>query len=79
MMEVFYLVFSDTVGFPGGSVVKNPSAMLEMWIQSLCWEDPLEKEKAPHSSILAWDVQWAEEPGRLQSMGSQKSRTQLSD
>ena len=42
-------------------------------------EDPLEKEMATHSSILAWEISWTEELGRLQSMGSQKSRTQLSE
>ena len=40
-----------------------------MWIQSLDWEDPLEKEMAIHSSILAWEMPWPEEPGELQSMG----------
>ena len=61
----------DTVnaGFPGGSVVKNPPAMQEMWVQSLGWEDPLEKGMAAHSSILAWKIPWAEEPGGLQSTG----------
>ena len=49
--------------------------MQEMWIQSLGWEDPLDKEMATHSSILVWEIPWAEEPGRLQSMGSQKSLT----
>ena len=49
--------------------------MQEMWIQSLGWEDPQDKEMANHSSILAWEIQWTEEPGRLQSMGSQKSLT----
>ena len=49
--------------------------MQEMWIQSLAWEDPLDKEMATHSSILVWEIPWAEEPGRLQSMGSQKSLT----
>ena len=48
-------------------------------IQSLGWEDPLEKEMATHSSILAWRIPWTEEPGGLQSMGSRKSWTQLSD
>jgi len=47
------------------------------WVQSLGQEDPLEKEMAAHSSILAWKILWIEESGRLQSMGSQKSRTQL--
>ena len=42
--------------------------MQEMWIQSLGWEDPLEKEMATHSSMLAWKIPWTEEPGRLQSM-----------
>ena len=53
--------------------------MQETWAQSLGWEDPLEKEMATHSSILAWEIPWTEEPGELQSMGSQKSWTQLSD
>ena len=43
-----------------------------MWIQSLDWEDPLEKEMATHSSILAWRIPWTEKPGGLQSMGSQR-------
>ena len=55
-------------------MVKNPPAMLETWIQSLCWEDPLDKEMATHSSILAWKILWTEEPGRLQSMESQRVR-----
>ena len=49
-------------------LVKNLSAMQETWVQSLGWADPLEKEKATHSSILAWEVTWTEEHGRLQSM-----------
>ena len=48
-------------------------AMQETWVQSLIREDPLEKEMASHSSILAWRIPWTEEPGRLQSMGSQES------
>ena len=48
--------------------------MQETQVQSLGWEDPLEKEVAAHSSILAWKIPWTEEPGRLQSMGSQKSQ-----
>ena len=58
--------------------VKNLPAMQETWVQSLSWEDPMEKEMATHSSILACKIPWTEEPGRLQSMGSQ-SRTQLND
>jgi len=56
-------------------VVKNPPAMQEMWVQSLGWEDPLEKEMATHSSVLAWEIPWSEDPGGLQSMRSEKSRT----
>ena len=55
--------------FPGGSVVKNPPAKQEKWVRSLGQEDPLEKEMATHSSILAWEIPWAEKPGRPQSMG----------
>ena len=51
--------------------------MQETQVQSLGWEDPLEKEVAIHSSILAWEIPWTEEPGGLQSMESQKSQTQL--
>jgi len=48
-------------------MVKNPPAMREAWVGSLGWEDPLEKGRATHSSILAWRIPWTEEPGRLQS------------
>ena len=58
--------------FPGGSVVKNPPATQEMWVRSLGQEDPLEKEMATHSSILAWRIPRTEEPGGRQSMGSQR-------
>ena len=51
--------------FPGGSVVKNLPAMQEIRVLSLGWEDPLEKEMATHSSILAWRIPWTEEPGVL--------------
>ena len=61
-----YLYLKD---FLGGSAVKNPPAMHEMWVQSLGKEDPLEKEMVTHSSILAWEIPWTEEPGGLQSMG----------
>jgi len=50
-----------------------------MQFQTLGWEDSLEKEMATHSSILTWEIPWAEEPGRLESMGLQKSWTQLSN
>ena len=61
--------------FPGGSVVKNCLSVQKTWAHSLIWADPLGKEIATHSSILAWECPWREEPGRLQYMGLQKSRT----
>ena len=77
----------DPERFPGEGIgnpslvaqtVKHLSAMQETQVQSLGWEDPLEKEMAAHSSVLAWKIPWTAEPGRLRSMGSQ-SRTRLSD
>ena len=62
------------VGFPGGSVVKNLPAVQDLWVWSLGWGDPLGKEMAIHSSILAWRIPWTEEPSGLQSMGSQRIR-----
>ena len=50
--------------------VKDLPAVQEMWVQSLGWEDPLEKGMVTHSSILAWRIPWTEEPGGLQSKGS---------
>ena len=64
--------FEPGLGFPGGSVGKNLPAMRETRVRSLSWEDPLEKEMATHSSTLAWKIPWTEEPGGLQSMGSQR-------
>ena len=52
-------------------MLRNRLPMQETQVQSLGWEDPLEKEMATHSHILAWKTPWTEEPGRLQSMGSQ--------
>ena len=52
--------------------VKRLPTMWKTWVRSLGQEDPLEKEMATHSSILAWKIPWTEEPGRLQSMGSQR-------
>ena len=60
------------MGFPGGSDSKSPPAMQEMQVQSLGQEDPLEKGLATHSSILAWRIPRAEEPGGLQSLESQR-------
>ena len=62
-----------------GLVLKNLPAMQETQVQSLGWEEPLEKEMATHSSILAWEIPQTQEPGGLQSMGLQKSQTQLSN
>ena len=66
--------FNSAEGFPAGSAVKNLHAIQETCIQSLGKEDPLEKEMATHSNILAWEIQWTEEPGGSQSMGSQRVR-----
>ena len=52
--------------------LKHLPVMQETWVQSLGWEDPLEKEMATHSSILAWSIPWTEEPGRLQSTRLQR-------
>ena len=51
---------------------KNPPAMQETWVQTLGWEDPLEEGMTAHSNILAWRIPWTEEPGGLQSIGSQR-------
>ena len=58
--------------FPVAQMVKRLPTMQETQVQSLGWDDFLEKEMATHSSILAWKIPWTEEPGRLQSMGSQR-------
>ena len=69
------------MGFPGGSEVKNLPAQFEemqdTWVCFRGWEDLLEEEMATHSSILAWKVPWTEEPGRLESMESQRVRYDL--
>ena len=57
--------YTLSMGFPGGSVIKNLPVMQEMWVRSLGQEDPLEKEMATHSSILAWETPWTEEPGGM--------------
>ena len=57
---------------PMAQKVKNPPAVKEMWVRSLDWEDPLGKGMAAHSSTLAKKIPWIEEPGWLQSMGSQR-------
>ena len=75
--ETVLLIFFQVLfflGFPDGSLVKNCLPM-QKWVRSLGWEDPLEKGMATHSSILAWEIPWTEEPGGLQSMGTQKCWT----
>ena len=59
-------------GFLGGTVVKNPLTSAGDMDLPPGWEDPLEKELETHSSVLAWKIPWTEEPGQLQSMGSQR-------
>ena len=53
-------------------MVRNVPAIQETWFPSLCQEDPLEEKMTTHSSILAWRIPWTQEPGGLQSMGSQR-------
>ena len=73
LTHLFGILFLSWV-FPSGSEVKNPPANAEMQFWSLGRADPLEKEMATHSSILAWEIPWTEEPGRVQSMGLQRVR-----
>ena len=63
---MYFIIWASLVA----KMVKNPPAVQETQIQCLGWEDPPEKEMATHSSILAWRIPWAEEPGRLQSIYS---------
>ena len=62
------------LGFSSGTEVKNSPIVQGMWVQPLGQEDPLEKEIATHSCILAWKIPWMEAPGGLQCMGSQRFR-----
>ena len=72
-MTVNFAAYCEVVGFPGGSVGKESACSAgNTWAQSLGQEDPLEKEMAAHSSILAWRIPWTGEPDRLQTMGSQR-------
>ena len=73
-LVVFHLGWALKLSFRASLVaqrLKHLLAMQETWVQSLGWEDPLEKEMATHSSILVWRIPWTEEPGGLQSTGSQ--------
>ena len=76
--EILYLFISilnsDKASLIAQSV-KNLPAVQEAWVRFLGWEDPLVKEMATHSSILAWRISWIEELGKLQSMGSQELNT----
>ena len=76
--SINYIIFTTALSFLAAQTVKRLLAMQETQVRSLGREDPLEKEMAPHSSTLAWKIPWIEEPGRLQSLGSQ-SQTRLSD
>ena len=67
------------LGFPGGSVGKESACNAGDVVLSLGWEDPLEEEMATYSSTVAWRIPWMEEPGGLQSMGSQRVRHEWSD
>ena len=78
LLEIVMIIqlLRDEMGFPGGSADKEPACQCRRhkrsWVRSVGQEDPLEKEMATHSSILAWKIPWTEEPGGLQSMGSQR-------
>ena len=69
--------YSCLQSFPDDSVVKNLPAKQDIQVRSLGCKDPLEKEMATHSSILAWKIPWTEETGELQSVGSQRVRRDL--
>ena len=69
---VISVIIIITVGFPGGSDGKASACNAGDPVRSLGWEDPLEMQPATRSSTLAWKILWREEPGRLQSMGSQR-------
>ena len=74
MQSIFYAETSLVA-----QMLKRLPTMRETWVQSLGWEDLLEKEMATHSSILTWKIPWTEEPGRFTVHGVTKSRTRLSD
>ena len=69
LYHILFVKCGLSLGFQGGSVVKNPPAVQETWVQSLGWEDPLEEGMATNSSILAWKIPWTEESGGLQRVG----------
>ena len=71
-VPLFYMKFFQYQASLVAQMVKNVPAVKETQVQSVGWEDPMEKEMALHSSILAWEIPWTEESGGLRSMGSQK-------
>jgi len=75
--QVYIYIYMCVCVCTGGSAVNNFPTMQETqetWVKSMGWEDPVEEGMATHSSILAWKIPWAEQPGRLQSIGSQRVR-----
>ena len=69
----YFPITLNTEGFSlVAQLIKSLAAVWDIQVQSLCCEDPLQKEMATHSSILAWRIPWTEEPGGLQSLGSQR-------
>ena len=76
-VQTYISMSTPGLGFPGGSVIKNLPAKEKMWIPSLGRKDPLKKEMATHSSVLAWEVLWTGESVGPQSMGSQGVRHDL--
>ena len=72
LVQILLICRSTVLGFLVAQSVKNFPVMQETQVQFLGWEDPLEKEMATHSIVLAWRIPWTEEPGRLQSLGSQE-------
>ena len=74
---LIYISLIHIMGFPGGSVIKNPPPMQQMWVWPLGKKYPLEKEMAIHCSILAWEIPCTKEADGLQSMGSQRVRHNL--
>ena len=79
-MQIFEVISLSLGTSLVAQTIKHLPTMQETWVQSLGWEDALEKEMATHSSILAWEIPQTEEPGGLQSVhGVAKSQTQLSD
>ena len=75
LFTLLWMATRELGGFPSGSEVQNPPAMQETQVQYLGPEDTLEKGMVTYSSIPTWEIAWTEEPGGLQSMRSQKSRT----